>query len=148
MDVLIAMGSSAAFLYSLAVILAPLAGLNVGEHVYFETAALIITLIKLGKLLEARAKGDTSEALKRLMGLRPKTATVVRDGAETEVPVSRVVVGDTVIVRPGERLPVDGLVVEGRSAVDESMLTGESLPVDKAPGARERGHDQQAGPPA
>lgn len=136
MDLLVAMGSSAAYFYSVAVLVGGLLGVNLGEHVYFETAAVIITLIKLGKLLEARAKGNTSEALKRLMNLRPKTATVVRAGAEVEVPVSRVVVGDTLIARPGERIAVDGLVVEGRSAVDESMLTGESLPVDKAPGAR------------
>ena len=130
MDVLVAMGSSAAYLYSLAVLL--FAGL--GGHVYFETSAMIITLIKLGKMLEARAKGRTSEAIKKLMGLRPKTAQVVRDGVEVEVPVASVVLGDLVVVRPGERLPVDGIVVEGRSAVDESMLTGESLPVDKGPG--------------
>jgi Cu+-exporting ATPase len=130
MDVLVAMGSSAAYFYSLAVLLFP----SLGGHVYFETSAMIITLIKLGKMLEARAKGRTSEAIKKLMGLRPTTAQVVRDGAEVTVPVESVVLGDRVVVRPGERLPVDGVVVEGRSAVDESMLTGESLPVDKAPG--------------
>jgi Cu+-exporting ATPase len=137
MDVLVAMGSSVAYLYSLTVTL----GL-VGGHVYFETSALIITLIKLGKMLEAQAKGRTSEAIKRLMGLRPKTAHVIRPsaelgtsaGVEVEVPVTEVAVGDVVVVRPGERLPVDGLVIEGHSAVDESMLTGESLPVDKKPG--------------
>jgi Cu+-exporting ATPase len=130
MDVLVAMGSSAAYFYSLAVLLLP----GLGGHVYFETSAMIITLIKLGKLLEARAKGRTSEAIKKLMGLRPKTAHVLRDGAEVEVPIESVVLADVVVVRPGERLPVDGVVIEGRSAVDESMLTGESLPVDKAPG--------------
>ncbi|MGD8904822.1 MAG: heavy metal translocating P-type ATPase, partial [Anaerolineae bacterium] len=130
MDVLVAMGSSTAYLYSLAVLL--FSGL--GGHVYFETSAMIITLIKLGKMLEARAKGRTSEAIKKLMGLRPKTARVIRDGAETEVPVESVLLGDVVVVRPGERLPVDGIVLEGRSAVDESMLTGESLPVDRGPG--------------
>jgi Cu+-exporting ATPase len=130
MDVLVAMGSSAAYFYSLAVLLFP----GLGGHVYFETSAMIITLIKLGKMLEARAKGRTSEAIKKLMGLRPKTARVVRDGAEVDVPVESVVLGDVVVVRPGERLPVDGVVVEGHSAVDESMLTGESLPVDKKPG--------------
>jgi Cu+-exporting ATPase len=102
--------------------------------VYFETAAVIITLIKLGKLLEARAKGQTSAAIKKLMGLRAKTARVVRDGSEIDIPVEDVAVGDIVVVRPGEKIPVDGIVVEGRSAVDESMLTGESLPVDKKPG--------------
>jgi Cu+-exporting ATPase len=130
MDVLVAMGSSAAYFYSLAVVLFP----ALGGHVYFETSAMIITLIKLGKVLEARAKGRTSEALKKLMGLRPKTARVVRAGVEMDVPVESVVLGDVVVVRPGERLPVDGVVIEGHSAVDESMLTGESLPVDKKPG--------------
>jgi Cu+-exporting ATPase len=130
MDVLVAMGSSTAYFYSLAVLLFP----GLGGHVYFETSAMIITLIKLGKMLEARAKGRTSEAIKKLMGLRPKTARVIRGGQEVEVPVESVLLGDLVVVRPGERLPVDGIVVEGRSAVDESMLTGESLPVDKGPG--------------
>lgn len=129
MDVLIALGSSAAYLYSLPVTFGWLHG-----HVYFETAAVIITLIKLGKFLEARAKGRTSEAIKKLMGLRAKTARVIRDGAETEVPVEEVRVGDVVVVRPGEKIPVDGVVIEGRSTVDESMLTGESLPVEKRPG--------------
>jgi Cu+-exporting ATPase len=130
MDVLVAMGSSAAYFYSVAVLLFP----GIGGHVYFETSAMIITLIKLGKVLEARAKGRTSEAIKKLMGLRSKTARVIRDGAESDVPVESVVLGDRVLVRPGERLPVDGVVLEGHSAVDESMLTGESLPVDKHPG--------------
>ncbi len=129
MDVLIALGSSTAFFYSLPITFGWLPG-----HVYFETAAVIITLIKLGKFLEARAKGRTSEAIKKLMGLRAKTARVVRDGEELEVPTDDVRVGDLVLVRPGEKIPVDGVVVEGRSSVDESMLTGESLPVEKAPG--------------
>jgi Cu+-exporting ATPase len=129
MDVLIAMGSSAAYFYSIPIALSWLHG-----HVYFETAAVIITLIKLGKLLEARAKGRTSEAIKKLMGLRAKTARVIRDGEEAEVSIDDVRVGDMVLVRPGEKIPVDGMVVEGRSAVDESMLTGESLPVEKKPG--------------
>jgi Cu+-exporting ATPase len=103
-------------------------------HVYYETAAVIITLIKLGKFLEARAKGRTSEAIKKLMGLRAKTARVIRDGIETEVPADDVRVGDVVVVKPGEKIPVDGVVVDGRSAIDESMLTGESLPVEKKPG--------------
>ena len=103
-------------------------------HVYYETAAVIITLIKLGKFLEARAKGRTSEAIKKLMGLRAKTARVVRAGMEVEVPVDDVRVGDVVLVKPGETIPVDGVVIEGRSAIDESMLTGESLPVEKKPG--------------
>ncbi|MBE9507388.1 MAG: copper-translocating P-type ATPase [Chloroflexi bacterium] len=130
MDVLVAMGSSVAYVYSIAVLLLP----DIGQHVYFETSAVIITLIKLGKLLEARAKGQTGEAIRKLMGLRPKTARVVREGAEVDVPVEQVRVGDVVVVRPGERVPVDGIVVEGNSAVDESMLTGEPLPVDKSPG--------------
>ncbi|MCZ2128256.1 MAG: heavy metal translocating P-type ATPase [Anaerolineales bacterium] len=129
MDVLIVMGSSAAFFYSLPITFGWIMG-----HVYFETAAVIITLIKLGKYLEARAKGRTSEAIKKLMGLRAKTARVVRDGTEAEIPVDDVRVGDVVIVKPGEKIPVDGAVIEGRSSIDESMLTGESLPVEKKPG--------------
>lgn len=131
MDVLIAMGSSAAYFYSLPITFGWMEG-----HVYFETAAVIITLIKLGKFLEARAKGQTSEAIKKLMGLRPKTARVVRDGQEMDLPIDQVTVGDIVIVRPGEKVPVDGEVIEGHSSVDESMLTGESLPVEKVPGSR------------
>jgi Cu+-exporting ATPase len=135
MDVLVAMGSSAAYFYSLAILIGGLFGWHgLGDHVYFETAAVIITLIKLGKLLEVRAKGRTSAAIKALMGLRARTAHVIRDGQEIEILVEQVRSGDYVIVRPGEKIPVDGLVVEGRSAVDESMLTGESLPVDKKPG--------------
>jgi Cu+-exporting ATPase len=129
MDVLIVMGSSAAYFYSLAIVL----GL-IGGHVYFETAAMIITLIKLGKYLEARAKGRTSEAIKKLMGLRPRKAIILRDGVELEVRVDEVIVGDFVSVRPGEKIPVDGIVIDGNSSIDESMLTGESLPVEKGPG--------------
>ncbi len=129
MDVLIALGSSAAYLYSLPIVFGWLEG-----HVYLETAAVIITLIRLGKFLEARAKGRTSEAIKKLMGLRARTARVIRDGVEMEVPTDDVRVGDLMLVRPGEKIPTDGVVVEGRSAVDESMLTGESLPVEKGPG--------------
>jgi Cu+-exporting ATPase len=136
MDVLIAMGTSVAYLYSLVVLLATtLFNTNaLGDHVYFETAAVIIVLIVLGKFLEARAKGQTSEAIKKLMGLRAKTARVIRDGAEADVPIDDVRVGDVVIVRPGEKIPVDGVVIEGKSTVDEAMLTGESMPVEKAPG--------------
>lgn len=129
MDVLIAMGSSAAYFYSLPVLFGWLEG-----HLYFETAAVIITLIVLGKFLEARAKGRTSEAIKRLLGLQAKMASVVRDGQEIHVPVDEVLVGDLVVVRPGEKIPVDGVIVEGRTSVDESMLTGESMPVDKGLG--------------
>jgi len=129
MDVLIVMGTSAAFFYSLPITLGLLPG-----HVYYETAAVIITLIKLGKFLEARAKGHTSDAIKKLMSLRPKTARVIRNSQETEIPVDEVRVGDLVLVRPGEKIPVDGVVVEGHSAVDESMITGESLPIEKSQG--------------
>ncbi|HSB90335.1 MAG TPA: heavy metal translocating P-type ATPase [Anaerolineales bacterium] len=129
MDVLIAMGSSVAYVYSVAVLI----GL-VGGHLYFETAAVIVTLIVLGKYLEARARGQTSDAIRKLMGLRPSTARLVRDGAEVEVRLDEVRVGDVFIVRPGEKIPVDGVVIEGRSSVDESMLTGESMPVGKGAG--------------
>ena len=129
MDVLIAMGSSAAYFYSLPVLLGWLGG-----HAYFETAAVIVTLIILGKFLEARAKGQTSEAIKRLMGLRAKTARVIRNGLEADIPIDDVKVSDVVVVRPGEKIPVDGVVVEGKSTVDESMLTGESMPVEKKVG--------------
>ena len=101
---------------------------------YFESAGMILTLITLGKFLETRSKGKTSQAISRLMDLAPKTATVLRDGAEAEIPVEEVRVGDRVAVRPGQSIPVDGVIVEGSSAVDESALTGESLPVDKGPG--------------
>ncbi|GAP14971.1 copper-(or silver)-translocating P-type ATPase [Longilinea arvoryzae] len=131
MDVLIALGSSTAYLYSIPVMLGLIPG-----HVYFETAAVIITLIRVGKFLEARAKGRTSEAIKKLMGLRARTARIIRNGAELEVPVEDVLVGDVVTVRPGEKIPVDGVVIEGRSSVDESMLTGESLPVEKFQGEK------------
>ena len=135
MDVLVAMGSSAAFFYSVPVTVAlTLGSTTLGSHAYFETAAVIITLIKLGKLLEVRAKDQTGAAIKKLMGLQAKTARVVRDGEEIDIPIEQVVVGDAVIVRPGERIPVDGIIIEGNSAVDESMLTGESIPVDKGKG--------------
>lgn len=129
MDVLIVMGSSVAYLYSLAITIGIFSG-----HVYFETAAMIITLIKVGKYLEARAKGRTSDAIRKLMGLRARTAIVIRDGVETEVDIDDVRVGDTVVVRPGEKIPVDGVVLHGYSSVNESMITGESLPVEKGPG--------------
>lgn len=135
MDVLVAMGSSVAYFYSVIVLVAGTLGSNaLGEHVYFETSAVIITLIVLGKLLEARAKGHTSEAIKKLIGLQPKTARIVRENREIDVPVAEVITGDVVIVRPGEKIPVDGVVVDGYSAVDESMITGESLPVDRKTG--------------
>ncbi len=130
MDVLVAMGSSVAYFYSLALLFYPV----LGQHVYFETSAVIITLIKLGKMLESRTKGRTGGAIRKLMGLRPKTATIFVDGKEQVIPLAAVKVGDLVLVRPGERIPVDGVVVEGESSVDESMLTGEPIPVDKGPG--------------
>lgn len=132
MSVLIALGTSAAYLYSVAVMLW---GERFGQSaVYFETSSIIITLIILGKMLEAIAKGRTSEAIKKLMGLQAKTARVIRDGTEVDIAVEEVEVGDIVVVRPGEKIPVDGIIREGYSVVDESMLTGESIPVDKKAG--------------
>ena len=135
MNTLIAIGASAAYFYSVALTLRPqvLTGSAAEVAYYYDTAAIIIGLILLGRFLEARAKGQTSLAIKRLMGLRPDTARVVRDGAEVTMPVADVAVGDVVAVRPGEKIPVDGDVLEGESAVDESMVTGESIPVDKGP---------------
>ncbi len=133
MDVLVVMGTSAAYFYSVYQAIVT-AGTHHGPHLYFETSAVLITLILLGKLFEAKAKGRSSEAIKKLMGLQAKTAIVIRDGAEKEIPLEEVVIGDTVLVKPGEKIPVDGEVVEGTTAVDESMLTGESLPVDKKAG--------------
>ncbi len=134
MDVLVVLGTSAAYFYSIYNgIVKPLMGLAQG-HLYFETSATIITLILLGKYLEARAKGKTSEAIRRLIGLAPKTATVLLDGDERDVPVESLRPGDLLLVRPGERIPVDGTVVSGASAVDESVITGESVPADKGPG--------------
>jgi Cu+-exporting ATPase len=135
MDVLVAMGSSVAYFYSVALVIALTFGIMaLGHHVYFETSAMIITLIVVGKLMEAQAKGRTSEAIKKLMGMQAKTARVVRKGVEQDVPIAEVTVGDSVIVRPGEKIPVDGVVTDGASAVDESLLTGESLPVEKRAG--------------
>jgi Cu+-exporting ATPase len=135
MDVLVAMGSSVAYFYSILVLIATTMGNHTfGHHLYLETSAVIITLIVLGKLLEVRAKGRTSEAIKKLMGLQAKTARVVRGGVEMDIPIAEVQHGDIVMVRPGEKIPVDGRVVDGHSAVDESMITGESMPVDKKVG--------------
>jgi Cu+-exporting ATPase len=128
MDVLVSLGSTAAFLMSVVATLAPQV---VGNVTFYDTTALIITLIYLGKYLEARAKGQTNEALTRLAGLRANVAHVLRDGLTQEVPIEQVVVGDELLVRPGEKVPTDGIVLMGASAVDESMLTGESLPVEK-----------------
>ncbi len=129
MDVLVALGSSVAYFYSFLLLLIPL----LGDHVYFETAAVIITLIKLGKMLEARTKGRTGAAIRKLMDLNPKTAVIIKDGNEKEIPLSQVLAGDTLLVRPGQSIPADGIVLEGKSAVDESMLSGEPIPVDKGP---------------
>jgi len=131
MDVLIAMGTSAAYFYSLYNVFFQTVQMGGMKDLYFEAAAVIITLILLGKYLEAVAKGKTSEAIKKLMGLQPKTARVLRNDAEVDIPIEDVVSGDTVIVRPGEKIPVDGKIIEGVSSIDESMLTGESLPVEK-----------------
>jgi len=143
MDSLIAIGSSAAVLYGIAALFQIGWGLGHGDmerverwsmDLYFESAGMILTLITLGKFLETRSKGKTSQAISRLMDLAPKTATVLRDGGEVELPVEEVAVGDLILVRPGGRIPVDGVVTEGHSSVDESALTGESLPVEKNPG--------------
>ncbi|MEJ9230335.1 heavy metal translocating P-type ATPase [Peribacillus butanolivorans] len=134
MDVLVALGTSAAYFYSIY-----LSILSIGSdahmvELYFETSAVLITLIILGKLFEAKAKGRSSEAIKKLMGLQAKTATVLRDGQELNLPIEEVIAGDIVYVKPGEKVPVDGEIFEGRSALDESMITGESIPVDKTVG--------------
>ncbi|OUN03715.1 copper-translocating P-type ATPase [Flavonifractor sp. An92] len=145
MDSLIALGSTAAVVYGLAALYQIGWGLGHGDtarvekwsmDLYLESAGMILTLITLGKFLETRSRGKTGEAIARLMDLAPKTATVLRDGTEVEVPVEDVVVGDRVVVKPGGRIPVDGVVVEGWSSVDESALTGESIPVEKAPGSK------------
>jgi len=135
MDSLIALGTTAAIVYSLYSTYRIYKGsMEAVEGLYFETAGVIITLILLGKSLEAVSKGKTSEAIKKLMGLAPKTATVVHDGKEIEIPIDEVEIGDIVLVRPGEKIPVDGIVTDGSTAIDESMLTGESMPVDKQAG--------------
>jgi P-type Cu+ transporter len=137
MDLLVAIGTSAAYFYSIYNGFFLRTGHGHGAampELYFEASAIIITLVLLGKLLEAVAKGRTSEAIKRLMGLRPRTARVLRDGREMDILIQEVRAGDRVVVRPGEKLPVDGQILEGASAVDESMITGESMPVEKGPG--------------
>lgn len=135
MDVLVALGTSAAYFYSLYLTLKSVGSSHHMVEMYYETSAVLITLILLGKLFEALAKGRTSEAIKTLMGLQAKMALVIRAGEETMIPIEEVVVGDTIVVRPGEKIPVDGEIIEGRSSVDESMLTGESIPVEKQVGA-------------
>lgn len=137
MNTLIALGTAAAYLYSLAVTVWPqgFAAAGVAPEVYFDTSAMIITFILLGRWLEARARGQAAAAIQQLLALAPPTARVLRDGREEEVPLAKVRVGDLLVVRPGEKIPVDGVVVEGQSAVNEAMLTGESLPVAKGPGS-------------
>ncbi|MGG0154370.1 heavy metal translocating P-type ATPase [Bacillus mycoides] len=134
MDVLVALGTSAAYFYSVYLSIRSIGSSEHMTDLYFETSAVLITLIILGKLFEAKAKGRSSEAIKKLMGLQAKTATVVRDGTEMKILIEEVVAGDVVYVKPGEKIPVDGEIVEGKSAIDESMLTGESIPVDKTIG--------------
>ncbi|GEQ32323.1 heavy metal translocating P-type ATPase [Marinilactibacillus psychrotolerans] len=135
MDSLVALGTGAAFIYSVGATIAIWFGYgDFSEVLYYESAAVILTLITLGKYLEVRSKGKTSEAIEKLMGLAPKTALVVRDGKEIKLSIDEVAVGDTVIVKPGEKIPVDGKVLEGMTSVDEAMLTGESIPVEKNPG--------------
>jgi P-type Cu+ transporter len=136
MDSLVALGTGAAFFYSLfATVMIIIGSEGYAQSLYFESAAVILSLITLGKYFEALSKGKTSEAIKKLMGLAPKTATVVRDGKDTEISVEEVEVGDIIIVKPGEKIPVDGVVTEGKTSVDEAMLTGESIPVEKTPGS-------------
>ncbi len=144
MDTLVALGSTAAFAYSVYALFGAIKAQTAGDmqtamsymhEYYFESAAMILTLITVGKMLESRSKGKTTDALKGLMELAPKTANIIKDGKEQSVPVERVQKGDIFVVRPGESIPVDGTVIEGTSAVDESALTGESLPVDKQEGS-------------
>src|SRR3989442_6906112 len=137
MDLLIGLGTTAAWVYSTITTFVP--GSFPGSGTYFETSAIIITLIQTGNLLEYITKGKASEAVHRLLSLQPTMAHVIRDGVETSIPIEKVQAGDVLIVRPGERVPVDGKVVEGNSAVDESMITGESLPADKRTGDEEIG---------
>jgi Cu+-exporting ATPase len=137
MNTLVALGALSAYVYSALVVLAPrfFSSAGMGAHVYFDGAAMIVTLILFGRLLEARTKGKTASAIKRLVGLRPKTARVIKDGKETDILIEAVVAGDVVLVRPGEKIPTDGVVLSGASSVDESMLTGESIPVSKDVGS-------------
>jgi len=136
MDTLIAMGVGAAWCYSTLMIALPGAFPALARHAYFDTALIIIALINLGAALEIKTRGKTSQAIKRLMDLQPKMARVIRDGQEQEIPLAQVRVGDVLRVRPGEKVPVDGKISEGHSNIDESMLTGESMPVSKSVGDR------------
>ena len=136
MNTLVAVGTSAAYFYSVVAVLFPglFVAAGVEPDLYFDTSAMIVALILLGRFLETRARGQTSEAIKKLIGMQPKTALVIRDGEESEISIEDVQVGDTILVRPGERIPVDGTVLEGYSSIDESMVTGESIPVEKKAG--------------
>ncbi|MCB0025022.1 MAG: HAD-IC family P-type ATPase, partial [Caldilinea sp.] len=134
MNTLIALGTSAAWIYSTVAIFFPALFPEGTATPFYDVTAVVTALVVLGQALEVRAKGQTSQAIRKLMGLQAKTARVLRAGQEVEIPVEEVLVGDVVLVRPGDKIPVDGEIIEGRSAVDESMVTGESLPVDKAPG--------------
>jgi Cu+-exporting ATPase len=135
MDVLVAMGSSVAYFFSVIVAIYLTAGnMSLGNHVYFETSAMIITLIKLGKLLEVKAKGKTGSALKKLIGMQAKTAHLIKSDGDQDIPIENVKVGDRILIKPGEKIPLDGTIVSGHSSVDESMLSGESIPVEKSTG--------------
>ncbi|HAA30866.1 MAG TPA: cation-transporting ATPase PacS [Cyanobacteria bacterium UBA8553] len=136
MDTLIALGTSAAYFYSLFVTIFPgfITAVGLTPYVYYEASAVVISLVLLGRLLESRAKGQTGEAIRKLMGLQAKTARIIRNGREIDVPIASVLVGDAIVVRPGEKIPVDGEIIEGSSTIDEAMVTGESVPVKKQPG--------------
>ena len=135
MDSLVAIGTSAAVVYSVySTYMITQGDPHAVHHLYYESAGVIIALVMFGKYLEAVSKGKTSDAIKKLMGLQPKTATVLKDGAEVEMPIEDVLPGDVIVVKPGGKIPVDGLVTSGNSAIDESMLTGESMPVSKKAG--------------
>ena len=134
MDTLIAMGTGSAWLYSMLVVMFPDVVPTLAKHAYFEAACIIIALINFGSALEMRARGKTTEAIQRLIGLQPRTARVLRDGKEMDVAIAEIGLQETLRVRPGEKIAVDGVVIEGHSSIDESMLTGEPLPVDKGPG--------------
>ena len=134
MDTLIALGTGSAWLYSMAVVLFPEQIPSLARHAYFEAAAVILALLNLGSALEMKARSRSSQAIRKLIGLQPRTARVIRDGKEADIPIEQVGLDETVRVHPGEKIPVDGVIIEGRSSIDESMLTGEPLPVDKSAG--------------
>ena len=139
MDSLVALGTGTAWLYSTIVVLFPTQFPSLAHHAYFEAAIIIIALVSLGSALETRAKGNTSQAIKRLIGLQPATARIIRDDEEKDVPLKQIVIGNQLRIRPGERIPVDGIIIEGGSFVDESMLTGEPVPVSRHAGDKVMG---------